>query len=198
MIYHYCKRILKRNNETFLPEMSRGVSLLKIGKETIIEAFLQLLHEKSFEELSVKEIIQKAGFSRSTFYLHFADKYELMEEVRRMLNGQFLSFYEMEFNSWGKPMTHHLCEHIFKFRSFYELEFADTNAIRKLSNKLAAHLIHVFNDEDYAIFASYGTIGYLTFWVKNGFIISPAEAAEKLLKIGFTNWTKSYEDSRKP
>lgn len=40
---------------------------MKIGKETIIEAFLQLLHKKSFEELSVKEIIQKAGFSRSTF-----------------------------------------------------------------------------------------------------------------------------------
>ena len=177
--------------------MSRGVSQLKIGKETIIEAFLQLLHDKSFEELSVKEIIQKAGFSRSTFYLHFADKYELMEEVRRTLNGRFLSFYEMNFNSWGKPMTLHLCEHIFEFRSFYELEFADTSAIRKLSNKLAAHLLHVFNDEDYAIFASYGTIGYLTFWVKNSFVMSPAEAAEKLLKIGFTNWTKSYEDRRK-
>lgn len=80
--------------------MSRGVSQLKIVKETIIEAFLQLLHEKSFEELSVKEIIQKAGFSRSTFYLHFADKYELMEDVRRSLNGRFLSFYEMEFNQW--------------------------------------------------------------------------------------------------
>ncbi|QUG42029.1 TetR family transcriptional regulator [Psychrobacillus sp. INOP01] len=168
---------------------------MKIGKETIIEAFLQLLHEKSFEELSVKEIIQKAGFSRSTFYLHFADKYELMDDVRRTLNGRFLSFYELDFNQWGKPMTLHLCEHIFKFRSFYELEFADTNAIRKLSNKLAAHLLHIFDDQDYAIFASYGTTGYLTFWVKNGFTMSPAEAAEKLLKIGLTNWTKriAYE-----
>lgn len=47
--------------------MSRGVSQLKIGKEKIIEAFLQLLHDKSFEELSVKEIIQKAGFSALRF-----------------------------------------------------------------------------------------------------------------------------------
>ena len=190
MLYHYCKRIHSMRNETFLLEMSRGVSQLKIGKETIIEAFLQLLREKSFEELSVKEIIHKAGFSRSTFYLHFADKYELMEDVRRTLNGRFLSFYELDFNQWGKPMTLHLCEHIYKFRSFYELEFANTNAIQKLSNKLAAHLQLVFEDEDYAIFASYGTIGYLTFWVKNDFIMSPAEAAEKLLKIGLTNWTK--------
>lgn len=168
MLYHYCKRIHKRNDETYSLEMSKGVSQLKIGKETIIEAFLQLLHEKSLEELSVKEIIQKAGFSRSTFYLHFADKYELMEDVRRTLNGQFLSFYEMDFNKWGKPMTLHLCEHIFKFRSFYEMEFTDSNAIQKLSNKLAAHLLHIFDDKDYAIFASYGTTGYLTFWVKDG------------------------------
>jgi len=170
--------------------MSRGVTQLKIGKETIIEAFLQLLHEKTFEELSVKEIIQKAGFSRSTFYLHFADKYELMEDIRRTLNGHFLSFYEMEFNQWGKPMTLHLCEHIFKYRSFYELEFSDTSAIQKLSNRLAAHLLLIFDDQDYAIFASYGTIGYLTIWVKNSFEMSPAEAADKLLKIGLTNWTK--------
>lgn len=171
--------------------MSRGVTQLKIGKEIIIEAFLQLLHEKSLDELSVKEIIQKAGFSRSTFYLHFADKYELMEEVRRTLNDRFLSFYEREFNQWGKPMTLHLCEHIFTFRSFYEYEFSDTNAARKLSNKLAAHLLQIFNDQDYAIFASYGTIGYLSFWTSDGFMMSPAEAAEKLLKIGLTNWTKS-------
>ena len=164
---------------------------MKLGKETIIEAFLALLYEKSLEELSVKEIIQKAGFTRSTFYLHFADKYELMEEVRRRLNDRFLSFYEMEFNQWGKPMTLHLCEHVFTFRSFYELEFSDTTAVQKLSNKLAAHLLQIFDDQDYAIFASYGTIGYLSFWARDGFLMSPGEAAEKLLKIGFTNWTKS-------
>jgi AcrR family transcriptional regulator len=163
---------------------------MSTAKETIMEAFLQLLDKKDFEELSVKEIIRKAGFTRSTFYLHFADKYELMEEVRRELNGRFLSFYAMESNQWGKPITYHLCEHVYTYRAFYELEFSDANAIQKLSNKLAAHLLRVFSDPDYAIFSSYGTIGYLSLWIKDGFVISPAEAAEKLLKIGLTNWTE--------
>lgn len=61
--------------------------------------------------------------------------------------------------------------------------------MQKLSNKLATHLLKVYGDQDYAIFASYGTIGYLSFWVKDEFLISPTEVAEKLLKIGFTNWT---------
>ena len=166
---------------------------MKTAKETIIEVFLQLLNEKRFEKLTVREIVQKARISRSTFYLHFADKYELLEDVRRALNDRFLSFYQHEQSNFEKPITLHLCEHIFTYRSFYEVEFEDSNASRKLSNKLTAHLLQSFGDQDYAIFASYGTIGYLSFWVKNGFVISPAEAAEKLLKIGLTNWSKELE-----
>jgi AcrR family transcriptional regulator len=173
--------------------MSSGVSQMETAKETVVEAFLQLLYEKSFETMSVKEIVRKAGISRSTFYLHFADKFELMEDVRRMLNGRFLSFYEMGHQQWGQPITHHLCDHIFKYRSFYQMEFADANAIQKLSIKLAAHLLQAFRDNDYAIFASYGTIGYLSLWIKDGFVMSPSEAAEKLLKIGLTNWTKELD-----
>lgn len=163
---------------------------MKTAKETIIEIFLKLLKKKRFEELTVKEIVQEAGISRSTFYLHFADKYELMEDVRRTLNERFLSFYQHGQSHWEKPITLHLCEHIFKYRSFYEVEFEDSYKIRKLSNKLTAHLFQAFGDQDYAIFASYGTLGYLSFWVNDGFVVSPAEAAEKLLKIGLTNWSK--------
>lgn len=172
--------------------MSRGVSQLRTAKESIIEAFLQLISEKSFQDLSVKEIVQRAGISRSTFYLHFTDKYELLEDVRRMLNERFLSFYQQDSFLGEQTITpYNICGHVFKHRSFYELEFEDANEIRKLSNKLATHLLNVFGDQDYAIFASYGTIGYLSFWVRDGFIISPGEAAEKLLKIGFTDWTRS-------
>lgn len=171
-------------------EMSRGVSQLKTAKQLIVEAFLQLINDISFQDLTVKEIVHRAQISRSTFYLHFADKYELIDEVRRTLNERFLSFYQQDSFIKDKPITpYNICEHVFKYRSFYEIEFDDANEIRKLSNQLATHLLKVFDDQDYAIFASYGTIGYLSFWVRDGFIISPGEAADKLLKIGFTDWT---------
>ena len=174
--------------------MSRGVSQLRTAKESIIEAFLQLISDKSFQNLSVKEIVQKAQISRSTFYLHFTDKYELIEGVRKTLNERFLSFYTQESFVREQPITpYFLCEHVFKYRSFYEIEFDDAVQIRQLSNQLAKHLLKVFGDQDYAIFASYGTIGYLSFWVRDGFIISPGEAAEKLLKIGFTDWTRDLK-----
>lgn len=39
-------------------------------------AFESLLEEKRFEELTVNELCQRAMIRRTTFYKHFADKYE--------------------------------------------------------------------------------------------------------------------------
>ena len=41
------------------------------------EALLLLLEKKEYDFITVKEICQKAGVNRSTFYSHFNDKYEL-------------------------------------------------------------------------------------------------------------------------
>lgn len=35
------------------------------------EALIQLLEKKEFEYISIKEICEKAGVNRSTFYLHY-------------------------------------------------------------------------------------------------------------------------------
>lgn len=44
----------------------------------LLEAFLVLMAEKSFEELSVSEICDAAQVHRATFYKHFKDKYEFL------------------------------------------------------------------------------------------------------------------------
>ncbi|WP_283679708.1 TetR/AcrR family transcriptional regulator [Lentilactobacillus sp. Marseille-Q4993] len=47
----------------------------------IIKAFLDTLAEKSFEEISVRDISTKAGVNRGTFYRHFLDKYDLLDKI---------------------------------------------------------------------------------------------------------------------
>lgn len=162
---------------------------MQTAREMIIESFIELLEKQHFDEVSVKGIVQKAEVSRSTFYLHFTDKYHLMEELRKKLNDEFLEFYTDR--THAVPATYRICLHIFAYRSFYRREFSDAINIQNLSNQLTGRLLQVFKNRDYAIFASYGTIGYLSSWVKNDFELSPGEAAEKLMKIGTTDWTES-------
>ena len=50
-------------------------------KQLLQSTLLHLLEEKTFEKINVTEICQKAGVSRITFYTHYADKYELADDL---------------------------------------------------------------------------------------------------------------------
>lgn len=54
---------------------------IKRTQKAIKSAFFELLDEKTFEHISVKDITDRALISRNTFYLHYADKYELLNKV---------------------------------------------------------------------------------------------------------------------
>jgi AcrR family transcriptional regulator len=52
------------------------------------QAFLELMKQKSFQEISVQDITSRAMVNRSTFYDHFVDKYALLElSVSEMFRG---------------------------------------------------------------------------------------------------------------
>lgn len=50
-------------------------------RESINKAFIKLLSEKSFESITINDIANSADINRGTLYLHFNDKYDLMEKV---------------------------------------------------------------------------------------------------------------------
>lgn len=57
------------------------------------EALIELLEKKSFEYITVKEICEKAGVNRSTFYLHYETVGDLLEETTRYMINKFLSYF---------------------------------------------------------------------------------------------------------
>ena len=53
------------------------------------EALLLLLEEKDFDRITVKELCGKAGVNRTTFYLHYENMNDLLEETVDMINERF-------------------------------------------------------------------------------------------------------------
>ena len=47
----------------------------------IKEAFLQVLKQKSFKEITISEIIREANYSRGTFYAHFESKEQILDQI---------------------------------------------------------------------------------------------------------------------
>lgn len=69
--------------------MSIYVEKNKKTKQLIQQSFLQLLQEKSFDSITVGDITKVAGINRGTFYLHYLDKYDLLEKIEQQLFEQF-------------------------------------------------------------------------------------------------------------
>ncbi len=60
------------------------------------EAFIGLLAEKEFQYITVKEICQRAGVHRSTFYLHYETMADLLNESVEYIMGNFSRHFEKE------------------------------------------------------------------------------------------------------
>lgn len=60
-----------------------GTDDLRIRRtqKAIKEAFFTLVEEKGFENVSVKDITDMAMISRNTFYLHYKDKFDLLDKI---------------------------------------------------------------------------------------------------------------------
>lgn len=52
-------------------------------KESIRDALVELIHEKGFEAITVKDITTRAKINRGTFYAHYQDKFDLMAKCEK-------------------------------------------------------------------------------------------------------------------
>lgn len=50
-------------------------------KKSLYEALLTLMETKTFEEIKICDLCEKAMINRSTFYTHFEDKYSLLDAL---------------------------------------------------------------------------------------------------------------------
>ena len=58
------------------------------------EALIYLLEKKDIEYITVKEICNKAGVNRSTFYLHYESINDLLDETMNYINKKFINYFD--------------------------------------------------------------------------------------------------------
>ena len=98
---------------------------VKKTKNALYNTLMELMKAKSFEEIKVSDICNAALINRSTFYAHYSDIYEIMEQMEEHLNQELLESYPTDtpydndiFPFWPLiPFLHHIKKH----RSFYKI-----------------------------------------------------------------------------
>lgn len=56
----------------------------------LIKTFEELLEEKSFEEITINELCDRAQTRRATFYKHFSDKYDFFQFMLKELRNEMI------------------------------------------------------------------------------------------------------------
>ncbi|MGO1302946.1 MAG: TetR/AcrR family transcriptional regulator [Leuconostoc mesenteroides] len=57
----------------------------KLTQQRIMDAFVKLVSEKGFNNLTVSNITRTAKISRGTFYIYYLDKYDVLEKIETYL-----------------------------------------------------------------------------------------------------------------
>ncbi len=57
----------------------------RVTKMLIRKAFTDLMQQKPIQSISIKELCEKAGINRGTFYSHYKDIYDLLEQTESIM-----------------------------------------------------------------------------------------------------------------
>lgn len=66
-------------------------SKAKNTKEKLVKAFFSIYKNKKIEEINVKEITDKAGYNRGTFYIYYKSVYDLLKQIEEEVFAEFQS-----------------------------------------------------------------------------------------------------------
>lgn len=70
-----------------LPLRKRDIRMSKVDRriiksqQAIKKAVIELMAEKNFDQITIQDISDRADVSRRTMYLHYADKYDLLDKL---------------------------------------------------------------------------------------------------------------------
>jgi AcrR family transcriptional regulator len=61
--------------------MSKVDRRIAKSKEAIKKAVIELMSEKSFDDITIQDIADRGNVNRGTIYLHYTDKYDLLDKM---------------------------------------------------------------------------------------------------------------------
>ena len=153
------------------------------------EALLILLEKKEYEFITVKEICEKAGVNRSTFYLHYETKDDLLIETIETINRRFQSAFNNEIIEPNKKDKNELFlisdKYLIPYLNFikenkkiYKLihdkpyVFKNQQTLEKIYNEIFSVILDKYGvskeEKEYTfVFFSVGLVAIIQKWIEN-------------------------------
>lgn len=95
------------------------------SEKKIRDALMKLMEDQELEDVTVMDICKEADIHRTTFYAHYEDIYDLMEQVERQIRRELSEALREQGvrpeNVFHRDLLIHFLRHIGKNRNFYRI-----------------------------------------------------------------------------
>lgn len=174
------------------------------ARAAFFNAFLTALETTDYANISISDLVNSSGFSRSSFYVNFENKEDLVEKLVSWNASQFVlstyGTYKDQYSSITNnlyiPMSA-LFQHAYGSRKFYHLLFGnkipghDLISYQILTSEYIKRNMKVTMETsdsnlNYDMFWFIGNLkplGFIVFWDLNNFKYSPEYMAQNAAKI---------------
>lgn len=167
----------------------------RVTRLLIRKAFTELLKQKPIQSISIRELCEHAGINRGTFYTHYTDIYDLLNQLEEEMQEEFEKALEplLELDS-GQFSPVNITTGIFQcLKDNSDLctvtlgAYGDKSFAYKLLSLGREKCLDIYSQyfqaapkkiDYFYVFASAGCIGILQKWLDEGMTSSAGEIAQ--------------------
>jgi AcrR family transcriptional regulator len=168
------------------------------------DSLIELMKKQPISKIGIKEICALAGVSRSTFYTHYKDVYDLLEQIEdetlvyfEDIVNQHVTQMKLVNSKEKAAMFQRNLQYIADNSNSVQVLLSENGNIRfqeKFFKKFIAYAQNILLSnsdnpsegniyEGYSVFVVHGAIGLVQYWLRNNMFIPIPEMAKMLVKL---------------
>lgn len=152
-------------------------------KNQITNSLIELMKTKSFDSISITQLVNHAQVGRASFYRHYTDKEDVIRKYLKKLTEQWRSVYDETPEDQRMSL---LLNHFYANKDFYlSLYHAHLSEMLRESMNEAWNLSEQSNNTIAYLIAWYAgaAFGWIDEWIKRGMKETPQEMLDYLKTI---------------
>ncbi|MFZ4452432.1 TetR/AcrR family transcriptional regulator [Salibacterium aidingense] len=184
--------------------MKEGDRRVKRTRRLLKNALLELIHKKGFNAITVRDLTEKADVNRATFYQHYHDKFDLLDQA---IDDMLLSLVtyvvpknveEITDIEKASPVFVRLFEFIYDNTFFFQVMMGK-NGIPSFQRRMVSMIQQFMNEkleqfhpqpekmdiprEILIHYISFAHLGLISYWLESDMQYSPGYMARQLSSL---------------
>lgn len=172
---------------------------ITLTKRLLQEALIRLMNDKDIANISVSELCKEAGINRTTFYYHYGNQHDVLQEMEMsMLEELRRCLSTGEGRSTRRDKTVAMFRYLQENAEWAKLMFCNSRREAVFAEKLFALTVQIRQEEHTELhtpqemllgtFLANGSYAMIRYWLLNGMPFTPEQMGDLIQYMATSGW----------